>query len=172
MLIELPCCTVRNWKPSDARSIVRHANDRDVWLQLRDRFPHPYTQQDADWFLARACGTEPRSDFAIEVGGEAVGGIGITTGSDVSRATAEVGYWLGRQYWGQGIMSRVLAATTRQAMSEFELHRLYAVPFANNAASARVLEKAGYRLEGRLRRSALKDGKLLDQLMYAYTDGD
>lgn len=172
VLIELPGCTVRNWRPSDARAIVKHANDREVWLQLRDRFPHPYTQQHADWFLARACGHEPRSDFAIEVDGEAAGGIGLVIGTDVSSATAEVGYWLGRVHWGRGIMSRVLAAVTAQAMGDFGLHRMFAVPFAGNSASARVLEKAGYSLEGRMRRSAVKDGRVLDQLMYACTDED
>lgn len=172
MLIHLPDCTVRDWRPSDARSLVRHANDRDVWLQLRDRFPHPYTQQDADWFLADACRSVPRTAFAIEVQGEAAGGIGLMIGTDVARATAEVGYWLGKAHWGRGIMTNVLRAVTSEAIRSFSLHRIYAVPFAGNTASARVLEKAGYRLEGRMRRSAVKDGGVLDQLMYAFTDVD
>src|SRR5690606_23637650 len=136
------------------------------------RFPHPYTQQDADWFLASACGRTPRTNFAIEVNGEAAGGIGLTIGTDVASATAEVGYWLGRAHWGRGVMTKVLRAVTAEAMRSFRLHHISAIPFAGNAASARVLEKAGYRLEGRLRRSAVKDGSVLDQLLYAFTDVD
>lgn len=170
--LELSHCSVRDWRPSDARSLQRHADSYAVWRQLRDRFPHPYTRRDADVFLAGACGANPRTTFAIDVGGEAVGGIGLQLGEDVARASAEVGYWLGEEHWGRGIMTEVLRAVTEQAIHRFGIHRVYALPFAENAASARVLEKAGFTSEGRLRRSAVKDGRVLDQLVYAITDLD
>jgi RimJ/RimL family protein N-acetyltransferase len=110
----------------------------------------------------------PETFFAIAVGGEAVGGIGYVLQHDVERVSAEVGYWIGEPLWGRGITSEALAAVTRYAIEQHQLTRLFAVPFAYNAASCRVLEKAGYVLEGRLRRSAIKDGKVVDQFQYAY----
>ena len=109
----------------------------------------------------------PETMFAITVSDVAVGGIGAKLRDDVERCSAEVGYWLGEPYWGRGIMSRALAAFTRFAFTAYDLERLYAVPYASNAASCRVLQKAGYRLEGRMRRSAIKDGKVQDQFLYA-----
>ena len=105
--------------------------------------------------------------WAIEVEGEAAGGIGIELRTDVERVSAEIGYWLGERFWGRGIATEALQAVTAEAFKQFEITRLYAVPFADHAASVRVLEKAGYVKEGHLRQSAIKDGKLRDQSLYA-----
>lgn len=148
---------------------MRHANDREVWINLRDRFPHPYTTADARAWLQFVEQTVPQTSFAIAVETEAVGGIGIILNDDVFRRSAEIGYWLGRQYWGRGIATAAVRATTAWAFASFDLRRIYAGVFDGNPASARVLEKAGYTLEGRLRRSVFKDGKTLDQLLYAET---
>ena len=99
--------------------------------------------------------------------GEAVGGIGIELHTDVERVSAEIGYWLGESMWGRGIATEALTAVTAEAFKRFELTRLYALPFADHAASVRVLEKAGYVREGHLRQSAIKDGKIRDQLLFA-----
>jgi RimJ/RimL family protein N-acetyltransferase len=172
--IELPGCAIRPWRRGDRASLVKHADDREIWLQVRDRFPHPYTEHDADEFLARCEAADPATSFAIEVEGEAAGGIAFMLGSDVERISAEVGYWLGRRFWGRGIMSSVVRATRDVAIETYGLRRLFAIPYARNAASVKVLENAGFKLEGTLRCAALKDGELLDQLMYAYvvTDGE
>ncbi|HEY7683698.1 MAG TPA: GNAT family protein [Gemmatimonadales bacterium] len=168
MLITLPNCTVRDWRAADARSLAHHANDRRIWLTLRDAFPHPYTLADAKGFLALAEAMHPRTFFAIVVEDQAVGGIGYTRHHDVERISAEIGYWLGVAFWGRGIMTAALRAVTAYAFRQHqELRRIYAVPFARNTASVRVLEKAGYRLEGRMRQSVIKDGEVLDQLLYA-----
>jgi RimJ/RimL family protein N-acetyltransferase len=82
--------------------------------------------------------------------------------------SAEIGYWLGEPYWGRGIMTEALTAVTLYAIERHQLTRLFALPFAGNVASCRVLEKSGYTLEGRLRRSAIKSGVILDQLQYAF----
>ncbi len=168
MKLELDGSVVRSWRPDDAESLVRHADDRAVWLQLRDRFPHPYTPRHARRFLDQVVRLDPELAFAIEVEGEAAGGIGISPGRDVERVSAEVGYWLGRAHWGRGIMTEVVRRFTAWAIERFELTRIFALPYARNRASARVLEKAGYELEGRMRKSAIKDGEILDQLLYAY----
>ena len=91
---------------------------------------------------------------------------------DVERCSAEIGYWLGEPYWGRGIATRALVGFTRAAFAAYDVERLYALPLAANEASCRVLEKAGYELEGRLRRSAVKDGKVQDQMLYAILRAD
>ena len=164
---ELTTCTVRSWEWRDGEAIVRHANNRKVSINLVDRFPYPYTATDARNWLESVIGFEPETNFAIDVAGEAVGGIGFMLQHDVARRSAEIGYWLSEEFWGRGIMSEVVIAVTDHAFANYDLCRLYAHVFEWNGASARVLEKAGYQLEGRMRKSVTKDGQTIDQLMYA-----
>src|SRR5262249_53055703 len=168
MKLALKTCTVRSWKTSDVDSLARYADNRKIWINLRDAFPHPYTKRDGRTFIRAALRRTPETFFAIEVGGDAVGGIGFVLHPDVERVSAEVGYWLAEPFWGRGIVTDALKAVTHYAIDMHKLTRMYAVPFAWNAASCRVLEKAGYVLEARLRHSALKDGKLTDQFPYAF----
>src|SRR5919201_1709221 len=143
MQLVLERCTIRPWRVDDAESLAKHANNRKVWLTLRDLFPHPYMIQDAHEFLQRAISERPATKFCIEVTGVAVGGIGIRPGEDVHRHTAALGYWLGEEFWGRGIMTEAVAAFTDFCFEAFPVRRIYAEAFANNPASARVLEKAG-----------------------------
>jgi ribosomal-protein-alanine N-acetyltransferase len=168
MHLILKTCELRSWRPGDLDSMVAHANNRNVWINLRDRFPHPYTTRDGRAFLKHVLAHQPETAFAIAVNGDAVGGIGFQIMDDVERVSAEIGYWLGEPFWGRGIATEALVAVTRYAIATHGLTRIYAVPFAWNTASCRVLEKAGYVLEGRLRRSAVKDGRVTDQLQYAF----
>lgn len=167
MLLELPVGCVRSFREDDARTIAQYANNRRIWLNLRDRFPHPYTIDDARRFLRTVIDENPETAFAIDVDGEAVGAIGLILHDDVERCSAEIGYWLGEPFWGRGLATEAVKAVTEHAFQEFSLTRVYAVPFAYNTASARVLEKAGYTLEARLRRSAIKDDVVADQLLYS-----
>lgn len=165
----VPGVRVRRWLADDVESLARHANNRNIWINVRDHFPHPYTPSHAQEWIERVGPLEPVTQFAIEVDGEAAGGIGITQQQDVDRYSAEIGYWLGEAHWGRGIMTAVVRAVTEHAFATFRLHRIYAGIFEWNPASCRVLEKAGFAFEGRLRRAAVKDGKLLDQFLYAIT---
>lgn len=151
---------------ADAEGLVRQANDLEVARQLRDRFPHPYTDRDARAFLRHAM-KEDASNLAIDVDGEPAGAIGYVSGTDIERFSAEIGYWLGRPYWGRGIATDALVTLTEHLFREGRALRLFALPFAANLASIRVLEKAGYTREGVLRSSSVKDGQVKDQLMYA-----
>ena len=163
-------CTIRDWRLDDADSLAKHANNRKVWLTLRDRFPHPYTMADAKEFLARATKNDGQEKvYCIEIDGAAVGGIGIILGEDVYRHTAEFGYWLAEGFWGKGIMTEVVTAFVNYCFENLSLNRMFASVYANNPASARVLEKAGFVFEGRLRKNVVKDGKILDSLLYAKT---
>jgi ribosomal-protein-alanine N-acetyltransferase len=168
MTLTLRRSEVRSWRSTDLESLVVHADNRNIWINLRDRFPHPYTRSDGRAFIRTARKMHPETFFAIAVDGAAVGGIGFVLQGDVERVSAEIGYWLGERFWGRGIVTEALMAVTRYAMEEHQLTRLFALPFAHNSSSCRVLEKAGYTLEGRLRRSAIKDGVLVDQLQYGY----
>lgn len=172
MNLRLKTCTVRSWEARDRDAIVRHANNRKVSINLRDRFPFPYTARDARSWLDMVVDQKPETNFAIDVAGEAVGGIGFTPLYDVGRRSAEIGYWLGEQFWGRGIATEALIAVTEYAFANFDLCRLYAHVFEWNGASARVLEKAGYEYEGRMRKSVTKEGQTIDQLMYAVIKGD
>lgn len=160
-------CILRPWHGTDVEALMLHANNRLISYCLRDRFPFPYTRADAVAWLSYADTLTPGREFAIEVNGQAVGGIGMLPGTDVERYSAEVGYWLGQEHWGHGIATEALSLMTEHAFREANMLRLEARPFADNAASLRVLEKANYRLEGRLRWAAVKEGKPRDQLVYA-----
>lgn len=161
-------CTVRPWRMSDAEPLVRHADNLNVARQLRDRFPHPYTRRHAAAFLKHASspGGEP-TNLAIDIGGEAVGGIGFVPGSDVERFSCEIGYWLSEDYWGRGIASEALSLLTAHLFEHLNMLRVFALPFADNAASIRVLEKAGYVREATLRASSVKFGQPKDQALFA-----
>lgn len=168
MYLDCGPCVIRSWQYTDEPQLCQHANDKDIWLNLRDRFPHPYTQDDARQWVAYVMTARPETNFVVAVNGEMVGSIGLLLHDDIERYSAEVGYWLGKQYWGQGLITAALQALTHYAFGAFELTRIYAVPFLRNAASIAVLEKAGYQREGIMRRSAIKNGEVLDQALYAY----
>ena len=172
MRLDCGRCVLRSWREGDEPSLVRHADNYEVWRRLRDRFPHPYTRPDAEQWIAFARQQDPQTSFAIEVRGEAVGGIGLELGSDIERRSAEIGYWLGEASWGRGIATDAVRAVTGYGFEVLDLTRVFAVPFAGSSASIRVLEKCGYIREGTMRRSAIKEGIVLNQVLYALTDRD
>lgn len=152
---------------SDVYSIAENANHREVWINLRDRMPYPYSVDDAVDWLRGVESENPRLSFVIDVDGQAIGGIGLVPGSDIERCAAEVGYWIGPAYWGRGIATVALKRICDYAFRDLGLLRLFAVPIAWNAASFRVLEKAGFAREGIMRNACIKDGKVADMVLYA-----
>ena len=164
---------IRPWRGGDEGSLVRHANSREVWRNLTDRFPHPYTLEDAErWIRLQPELAGRNVNGAIAIEGSAVGGIGFELGQDVACRSAEIGYWLGEAYWGRGIATEALRLSTAYAFRAFPLERLQAKVFEWNVASCRVLEKAGYALESRQRRSVFKDGQLIDCFLYVRLRAD
>lgn len=166
MELVLTRSVVRSWRTTDAESLARHANNRKIWLNLKDRFPHPYTREDAEGWITFCQLEEPESNFAIEVEGAAVGSVGFEHRGDIWRKSVELGYWLGEGYWGHGIVSEVVPAITAWAFGVWDIERVWAGVFAENAASLRVLEKAGFVCEGRLRRSAVKEARMVDEVVW------
>lgn len=166
MEIKLSRCAIRPWQPGDEESLVRHANNRKIWLNVRDAFPHPYTMEDAVGWIEKA-NEPPVTNFAIVVESEAVGGVGMILKDDIYRRSAEVGYWLGEQFWGRGLVTEAVRAIIEYAFENFDLCRLYAGVLEWNPASMKVLEKAGFQLEARLRKAVTKDNQTMDEFIYA-----
>lgn len=158
--------TIRDWREDDAASIAQYANNKKIWINLRDAFPHPYTLADAEAFLSKVMRMEPRTYFAIASDLEAIGSIGLMPENAVIRFTAELGYWLAEPFWGNGIMTEAVSALSEYAFEELGLRRIFAEPYTTNAASARVLEKSGFILEGIMRAAVFKDRRILDQYLY------
>jgi ribosomal-protein-alanine N-acetyltransferase len=165
---EIDCglCRLRPLHGDDATALAAHANNPNIAANLRDRFPHPYTIEDARRFFAYVESTEGECVAAIEVAGEAAGAIGLQFRSDIERCSAELGYWLGEAHWGQGIMTAAIRAFTSWAMPKFALTRVYAEVFVENPASARALESAGFVRIGILRKAAIKNGLYHDYVLY------
>ena len=136
---------------------------------LRDVFPCPYQLSDAEEFIRLCRAAEPEQAIfrAIVADGQAVGSVALTRGTDVCRRSAELGYWLGRAFWGRGIMTKAVEEMCRTGFEAWDIVRIYAEPFAHNAGSRRVLEKAGFALEGVMRSGIWKNGRLRDYCMYA-----
>lgn len=159
---------LRKWRASDADSIVKYANNKKIADNLRDGFPHPYVLADAQNYIrSMSPDSDARICLAIEAGGEAVGSIGVFLKEDVYRKSAEIGYWLGEPFWGHGIMTEAIRQMCGMAFERLDIVRIYAEPFAYNAGSRRALEKAGFILEGVLRKSICKNGQIHDSCIYA-----
>ena len=163
-------CVLRPWTLADQDALVRYANNRSIWRNLWDRFPHPYSESDATEYLKSVTSSEMRQgNWAVEVKGEAVGALSIVPHNDIEKLTAEIGYWLGEPLWGKGIATAAVCAASEAAFTTTNLVRLYAPVFAWNRPSMRVLEKAGYIREATLRRAGVKDGIVIDRVMFALT---
>ena len=167
ILTNFPECTLRSWRKEDKASLVHHANNRKVWRNLTDAFPHPYTEADAEFWIPFANQATPSMHLAIALDGMAVGGIGIIAGEGIDRHTGQFGYWLGEAHWGKGIATAAARAMAAHAFSGSLFERLEGPVFEWNPASMRVLEKVGFVREGVMKRSVFKDGQFTDSVMYA-----
>ncbi len=152
---------------ADKETLVKLANNKNIWNNLRDLFPHPYTNADAQNFIDSVKLQKPRVTFAITYNYKFVGVIGIIPQPDVYRKGAEIGYWIGEPYWNKGISTDALKLATDYGFNELKLERLYAGVFSFNHASKRVLEKCGYELEGISRNAVFKNNNLVDEFRYA-----
>ncbi len=158
---------LRPWNIEDAESLVENANNFEIARFMSDAFPYPYTIEHANNFIAFATKDEPIHIFAIEIDGKAVGGIGIHPQVDIMKKNAELGYWLGEKYWGKGIISKAIREIIPWAFNTYDITRIYARPFGSNMVSQKVLEKAGFVLEARIKENIFKNGAYLDELIYA-----
>jgi RimJ/RimL family protein N-acetyltransferase len=157
---------IRQWTENDLASLVLHANNINIWNNLRNYFPHPYTEEAGKDWLEKTIGAIPIVNFAIDLDGEAIGGIGLVLNSDVYAYSAEVGYWISEAHWGKGIATEAIRQMVEYTFYYFDIIRLYAEVFETNKASMRVLEKNGFYLEGVRRKAVFKNEKLIDDYIW------
>ncbi len=166
-------CRLRPYRSDDVEPLLAVADDPLVTRWMTATFPNPYTRADAQAWVAFAAAGDPPQHFAIEVDGALAGAVGMVPLGGEHRGSAIFGYWLGRRYWGRGIASDAARTLARHGLRAQGLRRLTATVFAPNAASARVLEKVGFQLEGRVRGGCVaRDGTVHDELIYGRTADD
>ena len=160
---------LRSWRMSDAPALAALLNDAQVQRNLRDGLPYPYTPAHARDFLEQLLAADPDKVFAYAItqAEGVVGSLSVTRQENVHRYSGELGYLLGRSHWGRGIAAWAVKQAVEELFARTDLLRIYAQPLARNLAFCRVLEKAGFQLEGTLRRSAVKEGEVLDTRLYA-----
>ncbi|MDO1445191.1 GNAT family protein [Rhodocytophaga aerolata] len=158
---------LRTWRISDLDSLVTYANNWNIAKNLMDRFPHPYTEEDAKSFIEYAGGAGAAHIFAIELRGQAIGGISLEPQADIHRKNAELGYWLAEPFWGQGIISQAIKQMVDYAFATYDIDRIVARPFGHNVASHRVLKKNGFVLEATLKKVLYKNDQYMDEWIYA-----
>lgn len=158
---------LRGWKIEDVKSLVKHANNWAIAKNLTDKFPYPYTENDGLSFIKYASEEKSNIIFAIDINGKACGGIGLHPQADIHKKNAELGYWLGEPFWGNGIITSAIEEVIKFGFNNLEIDRIFARPFGSNIASQRVLEKSGFKLEGKFEKTVWKKDKYEDELIYA-----
>lgn len=163
--------TLREWRLSDAKDLATALSNKRILNNLRDGLSYPYTEKDAQEYIGAMLARDKNAifAFAICIDDRAVGSIGVFRQSNIHSRTAELGYYLAEEYWGKGIMTDAVRQLCEQLFRETDILRIYAEPFAHNVGSRRVLEKSGFHLEGIMKNNAVKNGKVLDMVLYART---
>jgi RimJ/RimL family protein N-acetyltransferase len=162
-------CAIRPWKPEDAPALAAALNNKRVQENLRDGIPYPYTESDALDYIGAMLRADPNTTFAfaITADGHVVGSIGVFRKDNIHFRTAELGYYVAEPFWGKGLGSAAVGQVCRYIFENTDILRIFAEPFARNAASCRILEKNDFAYEGTLRSNAVKDGAVLDMKLYA-----
>ncbi len=159
--------SLRPFRMSDKERLVELANNKNISINLRDGFPHPYNIDDAERFIKNCINQNPVLNFAIELDGLYVGNIGLVMGKDVYRKSAEIGYFLGEPYWNMGIMSEAVNLMVDFGFENLDIVRIHTGVFEYNMASQRVLEKCGFYKEAVFKRAVFKNRRIWDEVRYA-----
>jgi len=158
--------SLRPWKFDDIPDVTKYANNWNIAKNLTDKYPHPYTNDDARIFIDAVSKDKTMSIFAIEVNNEAIGSIGIHPQADIHCKNAEIGYWLAEKFWGKGIATEAIKWMVNYAFDNYHINRIYATVFGTNIASQKVLLKNNFVLEASLKETIYKKGKYFDELIY------
>lgn len=159
--------SIRLFETNDIESLMEYANNPKIAANLTDQFPHPYTRESGESFLTMATQLDPPTIFAIDINGKASGGIGLHVQKDIHFKNAELGYWLAEPFWGQGIMTKAVKHIVDYGFKNLDINRIFARPFGTNIGSQNVLKNVGFVLEGKFKNTIYKNGKYLDELIYA-----
>lgn len=161
-----PSVHLEPWATEHRPGLLREANDERIPANMSDRFPYPYTAADADGWISLCGATSPALNFATLVDGDVAGGVGGTLKEDILAGTAELGWWIGRRFWGRGITAVAVRRLIRYCFEDLALDRVEAGVMLRNPASARVAEKAGFELEGVAKLAYVKNGERIDRLLF------
>lgn len=159
--------TLRPWHTDDLKDLVEMANNKEIAKYMADVFPHPYGEDNGKAFIEMANSKTPQSIFAIVVDGKPVGSIGLHPQADILRKNSEIGYWIGEPYWGKGIATQAIEQIVKYGFATMDVERIFARIFHSNIPSQKVIEKAGFIVEGRFEKTIYKNGEFLDELIYA-----
>jgi [ribosomal protein S5]-alanine N-acetyltransferase len=159
--------SIRTWANDDLEALVKYADNKNIFDNMSDGFPHPYTVDAGLKFIGRANNDDPVKIFAILYNNEVVGSIGIFPDSDIYRKNAAIAYWIAEPYWGKGIAPAAIKLIVEYGFATFDIDRVYAKPFGRNKGSRRALEKAGFTHEATLKNTVLKNGLYLDEAIYS-----
>ena len=160
---------IREWRIEDKADLAENLNNVHVLNNLRDGLPYPYTEKDAEEYINAMLSSDKENTyaFAVTLDDQVIGSIGVFRCDNIHRRTAELGYYIGEKYWGNGYMTSAVRQICAYVFENTDIIRIFAEPFAKNVASCRVLEKSGFTCEGVLRKNAFKNGEFLDMKMYA-----
>lgn len=151
---------------SDISQLAKLANNKNIWDNLRDSFPYPYSEGDAELFINLTIEENPKQNFAIEYAGDLCGVIGLILQNDVYSKSAEIGYWIGEPFWGKRIATTAIKLITSYGFEDLKLIRIYAGVFDFNIASMKALENNGYKKEGVFKNTVYKNDKIFDEHRY------
>lgn len=157
---------LRPWKPEDAAALATICNNYNIWKNVRDEFPHPYTVKDAVEWIVYTLAQKPLQNFAIVYKGDVAGSINISPKKDIYRKSIEIGYFVGESFWGKGIATEAVAHIVKHITYTFDAVRIYAEVFEKNVASMKVLEKNGFYLESIRKKSIIKNNELMDDYIW------
>ena len=160
---------IRKWELSDAKDLALALSNKEIQNNLRDGLPYPYTEQDGKDYISAMLSANKNETFAFAVTADnkVIGSIGVFRQENIHKRTAELGYYIAQEYWGKGIMTEAVKQICAYVFGSSDIIHIYAEPFAHNNESCRVLEKAGFQYEGTLRSNAVKNGKVIDMIMYS-----
>lgn len=159
--------TLRPLAENDQKSLAVLANNKKIWDNVRDRLPHPYTEEDAKAFISFVQQEETPMTFAIEFNQEFCGVIGLVAQTDIHRKSAEIGYWLGEPFWNKGIATTAVKLITQYGLHQLDFIRIFAGIFEYNTSSMRVLEKNGYVKDAVFKKALIKNDQIWNEHMYS-----
>ncbi|MDP2562468.1 GNAT family N-acetyltransferase [Psychrobium sp. 1_MG-2023] len=159
--------TLRQFTDADRDLLVDYLNCSEVTQYITAAIPSPYTVVDANGWIEYANKTE--YIYAIEYQGLLVGAISAQVGAFEYKRSAELGYWVAKRYWNQGIATQAVSLCCELLFTQTKLNRLFVSVVSENGASIRVLEKNGFKIEGILKQASFKEGVYFDEHLLAIT---
>ena len=157
---------LRPWQKQDAQELALVANNKNIWNNVRDALPSPYTVMDALQWIAHVNDQNPVVNFAIVCKGNIAGSIGCITKQDISRKNIEIGYFVGERYWGNGIATEAVRLLVDFIETRLDVVRIEAHVFEQNKSSMKVLQKNGFHLEAISRKAAIKNNEVIDDYVW------